>query len=316
MEGMDGPEVDSLRTAHKRAQEAVKGVPVDVQIKECESFLARAASHLEELDTTRATICQNIESSRKRLAELKAQSQAHTVVPPMKEGGGSAAVEGDGVPIASTNRRNAFESPSGQSTRRASFQEAMSPRRISSSVRRGDGGVVGRTPRRSSEGIGDGTAPRGGKALSINDNRCRRVAPVDSEPEDSPFCVGEYSEVITHQCGLFGVRVGEASHPGPRVRDRHRRRVVSSDDELLERPIVGRDVFPRTEAGSVITASGAHLGEEFDLTIAESPDEATVPDSVIDALEADLIDPTSSVHRASKCWNAAPVGVALRWCTE
>ena len=30
------------------------------------------------------------------------------------------------------------------------------------------------------------------------------------------------------------------------------------------------------------------MGEEFDLTIADSPDEATVPDSVIDALEADL----------------------------
>ena len=185
MEGMDGPEVDSLRAAHKRAQEAVKGHRV------VEEAVGR------------------IEGS---------VPGSHSGSSHERRRGGSAAVEGDGVPIASTNRRNAFESPSGQSARRASFQEAMSPRRICSSVRRGDGGVVGRTPRRSSEGIGDGTAPRGGKALSINDNRSRRVAPVDSEPEDSPFCVGEYSEVITHQCGLLGVRVGEASHPGPRVR--------------------------------------------------------------------------------------------------
>ena len=84
MAGMDGPEVDSLRAAHKRAQEAVKGVPVDVRIKECEAFLARAASHLEELDTKRATKCQNIESSRKRLAELMAQSQV--IAPPVNEG--------------------------------------------------------------------------------------------------------------------------------------------------------------------------------------------------------------------------------------
>ena len=81
---MAGPEVDSLRAAHKRAQEAVKGVPVDVRIKECEAFLARAASHLEELDTKRATKCQNIESSRKRLAELMAQSQV--IAPPVNEG--------------------------------------------------------------------------------------------------------------------------------------------------------------------------------------------------------------------------------------
>ena len=75
MEGMEGPEVDLVRAAHKRAQEAVKGVPVDVQIKECESFLARARTHLEELDMKRATVSQNIEMSEKRLAELKALAQ-------------------------------------------------------------------------------------------------------------------------------------------------------------------------------------------------------------------------------------------------
>ena len=75
MEGMEGPKVDLVRAAHKRAQEAVKGVPVDVQIKECESFLARARTHLEELDTKRATVSQNIAMSEKRLAELKALAQ-------------------------------------------------------------------------------------------------------------------------------------------------------------------------------------------------------------------------------------------------
>ena len=48
MEGMEGPEVESVRAAHKRAQEAVQGVPLDIQIKECESFLVRTTSHLEE----------------------------------------------------------------------------------------------------------------------------------------------------------------------------------------------------------------------------------------------------------------------------
>ena len=55
--------------------------------------------------------------------------------------------------------------------------------------------------------------------------------------------------------------VCEASHPGPRIRERHRRRVASSsDDEPLVRPIVGCDVIPRTEAGFVVTATGREAG--------------------------------------------------------
>ena len=45
MEGMEGPEVESVRAAHKRALEAVQGVPVNVQVKECKSFLVRTRSH-------------------------------------------------------------------------------------------------------------------------------------------------------------------------------------------------------------------------------------------------------------------------------
>ena len=82
MEGMEGPEVESVRAAHKRAQEAVQGAPLDIQIKECESFLSRATSYLEELDAKWA-ICQNIEMSRIRLAELKAQA----IAPPVQEDG-------------------------------------------------------------------------------------------------------------------------------------------------------------------------------------------------------------------------------------
>ena len=113
MEGMEGPEVESVRASHKRAQKAVQGVPFDIQIKEWESFLARATSHLEELDTKRAVICQNIEMSKKRLEELKA-SQFHL---PFGRRCRSA-------PVASTDRASEFQS--GQQTRRASSQEAMS----------------------------------------------------------------------------------------------------------------------------------------------------------------------------------------------
>ena len=41
LHGLEGPEVEALRVALKRAKE-VKMQPVDVQIKECEGFLSRA----------------------------------------------------------------------------------------------------------------------------------------------------------------------------------------------------------------------------------------------------------------------------------
>ena len=82
MERMEGPEVESVRAAHKRALEAVQGVPVDVQVKECESFLVRARSHLAELDSKRVTVLENIEASEKRLLELRAKLQTP---PPSEE---------------------------------------------------------------------------------------------------------------------------------------------------------------------------------------------------------------------------------------
>ena len=141
-------------------------------------------------------------------------------------------------------------------------------------MRRWRNGWRGATPTPCGHGVWP--APRGGQNLSVDDQCSTRVAPVDPRSDDSSFSGGENSHVIMHQCGLLGVRVGEASHPGPRVRDKHRRRVASwSDDEPLVRPIVSRDVIPRTEAGSAVT-------EEFDMTDADSPDEAQCATQVQD----------------------------------
>ena len=50
-----------VRAAHQRALEAIQGVPINVQVQECESFLVRVRSHLAELDWKRATVLENIE---------------------------------------------------------------------------------------------------------------------------------------------------------------------------------------------------------------------------------------------------------------
>ena len=77
--GVEGPEIESLRVAFKRAKE-VKVQPVDVQIKECEGFLIRARAHLTELDAKRTTVSTNIREAEQRLEALK---QIQFVIPPL-----------------------------------------------------------------------------------------------------------------------------------------------------------------------------------------------------------------------------------------
>ena len=69
----EGPEVDGLRAALKRAESDTKVTPIHVQVKECESFLSRARKHMEELDQKRAVVGASISDAEKRLVALKSQ---------------------------------------------------------------------------------------------------------------------------------------------------------------------------------------------------------------------------------------------------
>ena len=94
--------------------------------------------------------------------------------------------------------------------------------------------------------------------------------------------------IIRHQCGVLGCRVGEVSNPGPVVTRQGRRQAfhdtqidVSSDEEPLVRPNMGRDVIARIEAGSrhcssVPTTCG-HIVQEC-------------ADTIVDDLERDLTE--------------------------
>ena len=50
----EGPEVDGLRAALKRAETAAQGVPTNKQVQDCEAFCSRARAHLEELEEKRS----------------------------------------------------------------------------------------------------------------------------------------------------------------------------------------------------------------------------------------------------------------------
>ena len=69
----EGPEVDGLRAALKRAESDTKVTPFHVQVKECESFLSRARKHMEELNQKRAVVGASISDAEKRLVALKSQ---------------------------------------------------------------------------------------------------------------------------------------------------------------------------------------------------------------------------------------------------
>ena len=94
------------------------------------------------------------------------------------------------------------------------------------------------------------TTFRGGEIVQTHGASCARVAaPTDCIVAVHPCAHGE---VTSHQCGLNGVRVGEASHPGRRLFQRGRR-VSENDSSSDEEPLWAshRNVVPRV--------SGTHL---------------------------------------------------------
>ena len=88
----EGPEVDVLRAALKRAESDTKVTPIHVQVKECESFLSRARLHMEELDQKRAVVGASISDAEKRLVALKSQ-EACTPPPPPAPSDASSEVQ-------------------------------------------------------------------------------------------------------------------------------------------------------------------------------------------------------------------------------
>ena len=78
----EGPEVDGLRAALKRAETAAQGVPIDKQVKDCEAFLSHATTPLEELERKRSAVAASISAAEQRLVALKMQQDCPPPPPP------------------------------------------------------------------------------------------------------------------------------------------------------------------------------------------------------------------------------------------
>ena len=72
MEDFEGPEVVSLRTAQKRAQEDGQELPLEVQIGDRDPFIKRARKRIAQNNEDRASEVRSLEEAERKLNDLKA----------------------------------------------------------------------------------------------------------------------------------------------------------------------------------------------------------------------------------------------------
>ena len=136
--------------------------------------------------------------------------------------------------------------------------------------------LVARSPSRTARGF---VAGRSAARVRLGQSDGGRRDPPHRYHESAAFISCQHDHVVnpvTHQCGFVGCRVGEASNPGPVLTRRGRRAQachdthidVSSDEEPLVRPNMGRDVIARTEASGACNAESHIRSTRADSTVA------------------------------------------------
>ena len=337
MGDVQGPAVEVLKTELTKAKSASKQPPLDVEIDQCRKYIARGERRIKELDAQRAEECALLTEAQERLERLvHAQSRVSTVVHPPDSGEQVTTLQQmvnmfairarcscEGVARSQMWGRRSRHSSCGEETSRCEAgrfttrSSVPDPYDAPVCAERCDE-LVARSPSRTARGFVAGRfAARDG--LGQSDGR-RRGSP-HRDHESAAFISCQHDRVVnlvTHQCGFVGCRVGEASnpgpvqigqarrletaldsarHPGPTSRRRRRRALpwswesdtesdtdpgrgavdssnpgpvltrerraeacydthidVSSDEEPLVRPNMGRDVVARTEASGACNA--------------------------------------------------------------
>ena len=184
-----------------------------------------------------------LEEGRARLARLEAQAAARVVAPP------PALTAVSDLEAEVSRLKAELAAPraavgSGLSGSRP--QETVSPRRVSSELRRLNARVDGRSPQRFARGSGCWASFRSWQGLPLVDEGRTGVATVDSTTVVDAFCCSQFCEVMRQQVwrsfrttlrwfqvilqyGLRGVRVGEALNLGPQTRRSTRLQGVRAD---------------------------------------------------------------------------------------
>ena len=162
---------------------------------------------------------------------------------------GGAAIARIGVPIAGPSRVVAGS----QCGHPQPESEASLPSRgFRSILRRRIPTMDGGPAQGFANRCGNGTVLRSGEDFSVACASSVGVAAGNPRPSHvTPISSGHFCAVIRHRCGMLGVRVGDASNPGPPSLRRLRRNrsamcAISSNEEPLIRG-TGRNVVARVE---------------------------------------------------------------------
>ena len=264
MSNEEGPVVDALRAELKKAQSAVAVPTLDVQIEQCQSFIWRSQRRLAELDKQRAAEEELLTKARSRLERLRLEAEQSRA---------TSAKPQTGHPHTNRWFRRSAE---------IAADGGRTPIEIESSGNSAGPGVPTEAVRRRGHWH---------KPESSSTSTTKPIWRWCEERE-------EHGESWPSTWGLRGVRVGEASHPGPSTGQRNRRHHSRSRnvaaDELLVRPIEGRDVIPRmaskNEPGSNRFAA---LADAETVPVGtQELEEVRVPETIIDALAEDLERPS------------------------
>ena len=119
------------------------------------------------------------------------------------------------------NRESAVQCTDARSQFRRSkpkSEAAMSARRVRSILRRRASRMDGGPAEGSVSRCCGGTARRGGEDFTVAGASSSGMAAEGPRAIHfkTPFSCCQFCKVIRHRCWMLGIRVGEASHPGPR----------------------------------------------------------------------------------------------------
>ena len=236
-----GPAVECLRSELEKAKLASRRRPINVEVDECRKFIARSGKRIDDLDEERTQEMVSLTQGRARLHRLEAEQVSDSVAPPPQTIPPSdwqtemdvlkaklAAMEEErDEAVRDTARKRQAVGPRGRSIPAMAHFGPSGTRRLDAGPSFRSAGCHDRGGRSTSLGdhIEDG---RRGRVFAANDRQFHGVMREDrsARSRDSRY-------------GLRGVRVGEASNPGP-VQTRQARR-AEHDRVIADRRVVHRE---------------------------------------------------------------------------
>ena len=293
----DSAEAHALRQVLQQARRSAQEQPINVQIKDTEDFIVRSTNRLEVLAKKHVEEERLLESAKIRLTRLKEMAIADRTpsarpteldiqVAELKAKLAAMEAERDQA------RRNAERQHEGrQGTVQDTQPQGPAPKRACWWEEH----FIPNCDEEMQEWMADrhqdlqaalvaGQLAEVARVSNPLDTSSAGVATDDRRPvrqRQHAVCGGQLCEVIRHQCGMVGVRVGEATNPGPvgpgneelldclqrdlsRVPRRVRRRVMDSDSGVPLLRVDPSEAQDRRDVieGHVASTQPASLGLE------------------------------------------------------